>query len=346
MNLLAIIEVRHLQSDLGRWAVVTGAFVASVAIVGLIGWWGARRRERGARRLAAATGQPLHETDSSLFQDLAPALAAQLPESRKERREFQKLLHGAGFYSPNAATTFYALRFILLAAPLLVAGVFCVLLDSRYTLITLCAGGLSAAVLGMLPRLYVFFRRRRRMKAIRRGLPDTIDMLSMCVGSGLSLGNSVDYVTRQLSSYPDLATELTILKRQSEMSTLELALAELTARVQLPEIRQFASLLTRGDRLGAKLAPSLLSQADHLRTARKQAAMQQANKTPVKLVLPLMFCFAPAALILLTAPAVIELKEFLAPSHGQSVLSGDAGQLFAPSRVIDTLDQLGQGFDD
>lgn len=299
----------------------------------------ARRRARLARvddpldlELEAAASE-------GVFGGLTPALAAQIPESKKERGDFQKLLRSAGLYSPSAATSIYALRFVLLAVPVLIAAITALLADSEYTFPILIAGGIAAAICSIIPRLYVFFRRRSRVEQIRRGLPDVLDMLSMCVDGGLSMGDSLEQVADRLNGFPALRAELKIVKRQADVGSLQQALADFSARIDAPEVRQLANLLTRSDQLGTQMTGSLHSQADQIRTARKQRATMQANKTPVKLVLPVLFCFAPAAIILMTAPAVLELKEFLAPSNGSAVLGTDS---FGTQSIVDTLDELDQ----
>ena len=278
------------------------------------------------------------EQTGGLFDAIAPALAAQIPESSKERRDFRKLLRGAGMYRPDAATSIYALRFVFLFAPLVATGCLILMSEKSATVPLLVGGVLVAVGLSITPRLYVYFRRRNRVRNIRNGLPDTMDMLSMCVGGGMGLSPSLDHVARQLTAYPELAEELLILKRQSEVGSLQQALADFAARVDLPEVRQLAGLLTRGERLGTKLAGSLVEHSDHLRATRKQMATLQANKAPVKLVLPLVFCFAPAALIMMVAPALVELKEFVSPSKGASADVRKAS-LNAQS-IFTTLDSL------
>lgn len=326
-----------------EWLLPLSVFAGTL----VLGWVVARklfgRRNPVEVRLDEISPEPTDATEPQrgLLDSLAPALAAQIPESKKERRDFQRLLRGAGLYSPSAATWIYAARFVLLFVPLVAAGVVALLADGRYTVLILVVGGIVAAALSIVPRLYVFFRRRRRVARIRRGLPDAMDMLSMCTGGGMSLGASLELVSRQLTAHRELAQELRILRRQAEMGNLARALADFAARVDIVEARQLANLLVRGDRLGTGLSGSLHSQADHLRVRRKQVAVQQANKAPVKLVFPLMFCFAPAALILLTAPAALELKEFLAPSNGESVLSVD-GLGIGPNSLINVLENLDQ----
>ncbi|HPP53916.1 MAG TPA: type II secretion system F family protein, partial [Thermoguttaceae bacterium] len=203
------------------------------------------------------------------------------------------------------------------------------------------AGIILGAVLSIVPRLYVWQRRRRRLARIRRGLPDTIDMLSMCASGGLGLSESLEHVCSQLTPYPELAQELAILRRQAEVGSLKYALADFVERVDLPEARQLATLLLRGSRLGVQLAGSLNDQADHLRVARRQLATTAANKTPVKLVFPLLFCLAPSALLLLLSPAAFDLYDYIYP-RSEAAATAQPGEAFGTRAVIRTLQQLEQ----
>ncbi|MBN2577861.1 MAG: type II secretion system F family protein [Pirellulales bacterium] len=246
-----------------------------------------------------------------MFGPWTQALAAQIPESEKERQEFELLLRQAGLYGPHVSESIFALRFLLLLGPVVAAGICAIFAEESRTVPILLIGGLLAGVLAVLPRIYVFLRRRRRMRRIREALPDTLDMLSMCVSGGLELGESLDHVARRLTGYPECAQELMLLKRHAELGSLRQALLDFSKRVDLPETNQLAGLLLRGSYLGTELVGSLAQQAEHLRVVRKQSAAIQANKTPIKLIIPIIFCFAPAALILLTAPAVVQLRDFL-----------------------------------
>ena len=318
------------------------AFIVGAAALWVLMRIFARKPHPVDRRLHAASQESLDaaNTNEGVFGTLTPALAAQLPESKKEGKEFRKMLRGAGLYSPTAAKSIYALRFLLLVVPLVLAGMIAVSGDPNDAFRVMFIGVLIAVSLSILPRLYVFFRRRRRLTEIREGLPDTMDMLAMCMEGGLGVSASLLHVARQMNSYPCLAQELLILRRQADVSSLRSALADFSARVDLPEVRSFSALLTRGDQLGTKLSGTLSEQSDHLRVSRRQRATMRANKTPVKLVLPVLFCFAPAALILLVSPAVLELKEFISPSDGQGVLADNEG--LSTQSVFGTLNELNQ----
>lgn len=260
------------------------------------------------------------EPEAGIFGAWAPALAAQLPESEAEQKEFRQMLRQAGIYHPRASETIFALRFVLLVAPLVIAGILAVLLDRRYTGTVMIAGVVVAAILVVVPRLYIFFRRRRQMQRIRDGLADVIDMLGMCVSGGLPLSAGLEQVARRMTAYPECSNELLLLKRQAELGGIKRALEDFTQRVNLPEASQLAGLLLRNTNLGTELVGALRQQADHLRLARRQAAETEANKTPIKLVFPIMFCFAPAVLILLTAPAIMQLQDFLTSNPATDIL--------------------------
>jgi tight adherence protein C len=326
-----------------EWGVPMMIFVGTASLFYLFGRLILRRpsaeRIRLERIAAAATDDD--EPQEGFFGPLSKALAAQIPESGKENRDFKLLLRQAGLYGPTAGTTIYAARFVMLVVPMIIAGICAVMADTGSTFGILAAGAMASAILSVVPRLYVFFRRRIRMQRVRQGLADTIDMLSMCTSGGLGISESLQHVSGQLSAYPELAQELLILKRQAEVGSLRQALNDLTARVDLPEIRQLATLLTRGTKLGTQVSGSLNEQADHLRTARRQMATSRANKTPVKMVLPVLFCFAPAALILLTAPAVLELRDFLVPPQEQ-ISQTSSTPTFGTRAIVNALDDLDQ----
>ena len=147
------------------------------------------------------------EPEPGIFGDWAPALAAKIPESEAEQKEFRQMLRQAGIYDPRASETIFALRFVLLVAPLVVTGILAVLLDRKYTATVLVAGAIAAGILVVVPRLYIVVRRRRRhMQRIRDGLADVIDMLGMCVSGGLPLSAGLEQVARRMTTYPSART--------------------------------------------------------------------------------------------------------------------------------------------
>jgi tight adherence protein C len=292
------------------------------------------------RTQPARPQRPQREQPTGVFGPLTDALAKQIPESEKENREFGAMLRQAGLYSPTARASVYAFRFLFMTFPLLVAGILAVSSPPEQTWRIMIGGGIAAMAFSITPRMFVWLRRRSRLREINNGLADMLDMLSMCLGGGMPLSASLDHVARNLTSYPALGEELLIMKRQSEVGSLKMALSDWANRVDTPEVRQVATLLTRGDQLGTQLGGSLLDQADHFRTTRKALATMLANRTPVFLTFPLMFCFAPAVLILLMTPAFMELSEFFHPTNGDNPLLNNG--TIDTGRIVETLGSLDQ----
>jgi tight adherence protein C len=258
-----------------------------------------------------------------VFGPLTDALALQIPESEREHKEFGAMLRQAGMYSRTARASVYAYRFLLMAFPLFCAGLLAVFSPREQTWRILIGGAIIAATLSIIPRLFVWYRRRVRLIEINTGLADMLDMLSMCLSGGMSISASLDHVAKNLGGYPSLAAELHILRRQSEVGSLRIALSDWANRLDTPEVRQVATLLSRGEQLGTSMSGSLLDQADHFRTARKQLATLQANRMPVFLTFPLLFCFAPAVLIILMSPSFMQLSDFLSPENRDNPLANN-----------------------
>jgi len=269
------------------------------------------------KRTAASQSAPAREdrgTGGGVFGPLTEALAGQIPESEKEHKEFGAMLKQAGMYSRTARASVYAYRFLLMTFPLFCAGLLAVFSPPQQTWRIMIGGAIIAATLSIIPRLYIWYCRRSRLAEINGGLADMLDMLSMCLSGGMSISASLDHVSKNLGGSPALAEELQILRRQSDVGSLKNALADFANRMDTPEIRQVATLLSRGDQLGTSMSGTLLDQADHFRTARKQLATLQANRMPVFLSFPLLFCFAPAVLIILMSPSMMQLSDFLNPA--------------------------------
>src|SRR5262249_44133168 len=161
-----------------------------------------------------------------------------------------------------------------------------------------------------LPRIYIYYRGKARMAAIERGMPTAIDMLTMCLSAGLNVLNSLDRVVRELSSsFPVLAYELAIVRRQAELRSLEFALAQFAERVGLPHARNLAVILTQSENLGTDAVTTLREYADNMRINMRQRADEVANQAPFKLLFPA-FMMAIGAAILLISPVILEFAAF------------------------------------
>ena len=134
------------------WGVPMLIFVGSASLIYLFGRLVLRRPSAERIRLqkiaAAAIGND--EPEEGFFGPLSEALAAQIPESEKESRDFKLLLRQAGLYGPRAGTTIYAARFVMLVLPLAVAGIWAVIADTESTWKILAIGAMASATLSEL----------------------------------------------------------------------------------------------------------------------------------------------------------------------------------------------------
>ena len=169
-------------------------------------------------------------------------------------------------------------------------------------LLPLLAGGAGWVI----PDVALRDRATRRRRQLARALPDVMDLLSVAVEAGLGLDGAVQKVTEKFPA--PVSTEFRQYLKELRLGVgREEALRSLADRVELPELRSFAAAVIQADRLGVSLARVLRVQAEQLRFQRKQRAEEQAMKTPIKMLLPLVLFIFPTLFIVLLGPALIQI---------------------------------------
>lgn len=291
-------------------------FAVGVAIFGLVFFVVQLIRGRpdviGGRLASEADGNGTSTKKTSVVTE---ALAAQIPQLPVEAAGLETELRRAGDYRPTARKEFLAGRTVMIFATLALTAVFLAFFsdtkDLRTTLI-IVVGGLAVAGMAYgVPRLILVWQGNRRIRRIERGLPDALDMLTMCVIGGLSLRDALIRVSRELNvAHPDLAMELEIIRQQADIGSLDQAFRQFAQRIDTPEVRSMAALVTQTNRLGTNVAMALRDSADNLRLTRRQRADERANRTSIKMLFPLVFCLAPSVFIILWGPALVELRNF------------------------------------
>ncbi len=273
----------------------------------------ARRRKRAEERMRALMeGEQLDEPPPEpILGDLTPALSEQVPMTDEDRGELHRELRVAGYYRPTALMEYTALRAVFIVLPLIAAGVGALFVQTAATALYVWGGGLLAAVLGYsLPRVYLYFRGQARKHAIERGLPTAIDMLTLSLGAGLNVFNSLKKVAEEVRfAFPVLGEELEIMRRQAELKSLEFAVVQFADRVGLPQAKNLAVILSQSESLGTDAVRILREYADNMRTNMRQRADEMANKAPFKMLFPA-YLLAFGAGILLISPTVLEFAEF------------------------------------
>jgi len=287
--------------------VAVGLFAASALVI----YVAAGERTPTEIRLAELAASPGDEPELALryrVGDLISVISTPLAPLRKWLRsndeELAYRLSVAGYRRPEDVETFLSTK---LLAP--VVGVL---------LATLSGAGnvfFYALVLGaaafFAPDLLLFYAAGKRKAQLSLTLPDATDLLVICMEAGLGLDQAVLRVAEELAAVcPELSEELLIISREQRAGKPRVeAWRSMASRVDLDAIRQFVAMLVQCEKLGTPIARALAQFADGLRTKRLLAAEENAAKTTVKLVFPLVFFIFPAIFVVLLGPAAITLMQ-------------------------------------
>jgi tight adherence protein C len=227
-----------------------------------------------------------------------------MPKAAEELNATTKRLSYAGHRGPNALQTFYGIKALLtIALP------FGVLVASRWlpehTSFELMFYGLGAAALGLTLPGYVLDKMvQKQMTKLRRAFPDALDLLVVCVESGLGLAAAI----QRMVSHPELSTELALVNAEMRAGVeRSRALKNLADRTGLADIRGLVSLLVQTMRFGTGVADALRIYSEEFRDKRMQAAEEQAALVGTKLIFPLVLCLFPSFFIVAIGPAVLRL---------------------------------------
>ncbi len=156
------------------------------------------------------------------------------------------------------------------------------------------------------PNLALYQVGYNRTQQMAKDLPDALDLLTISVESGMAFDSAVSQVSRNTTG--PLAEEFFRLLQEMQigLSRTE-AIRAMGERSDIPELRNFASAMVQADRLGIPVANVLRVQAGEMRTKRSQRAEEMAQKVPVKILFPLVFCILPVLFIMILGPAAISI---------------------------------------
>lgn len=223
------------------------------------------------------------------------------------------LLMHAGYRQPAAVQAYWAAR-LLLSLGLL--GAVVVAFPFIQGISVLQGMMLVSAAVGvgwLAPAIYVDKRKQARLRSLRAAFPDALDLLVVCVESGLALPQSIDRVADEMVvSHSELAEELALVNAEirAGIPSTE-ALRHLADRTGLEDVGGLVNLLAQSIRFGTSIADTLRIYAEEFRDRRTQAAEEQAAKLGTKMIFPLIFCLWPSFFIVAIGPALIRLFDAL-----------------------------------
>jgi tight adherence protein C len=224
--------------------------------------------------------------------------------------ESNKLLLQAGFDGPAAPPVFAAIR--ILSALLIPGAMFAWGPRDSGTMFMLSAT--ISIALGLIAPSAILERLRRiRQERVRRSIPDSLDLLLVCVEAGVSLDAAILRVGREMAMlHPELSSEFLLMNRKMNAGLRrEEALQGLYQRTGVEELRALAANMIQSERWGTSIAKVLRVYSETLRRKRRQAAEKKAAVAATKMIFPLALFILPALFAVIGGPAVLAMGPIL-----------------------------------
>jgi tight adherence protein C len=269
-------------------------------------------RQATLRRLSQVVSR---SADASLLRSIAPATASRIEKlvkpfqkvvPRSDISTVQKRLAMAGYREHAYVNIFYSSKVLVPGALCLVATV-----TQAYAYSPLFVYVLAAGLGFLAPDLWLSNRISARQMKLRLGLPEALDLIVICVEAGLSMDKATTRTAEELRiSQPAIADELNLvcLEQRAGRPRAE-AWKHVGERSEVDTIRSLASILIQADKFGTGIGKTLRTYSETLRTRRRQDAEEQAAKTTVKLVFPLVLFIFPSLFVVTMGPSMIIMFE-------------------------------------
>ena len=265
----------------------------------------------GAQAVAAVQ---IRSFGPALFQ----ALSMLVPVGTREREKLTRTLRLAGFARPDALSLFLSCK---LAFSVLGAGVAALAAQAIGPVFSflpegalVVAGGVAGFVIGgIVPEYGVRSLVNRRKRRMSGALPDALDLMTMCLESGLTFERALATVADELSPIePDLAAEFRVIEAELRVgSNRRSVLQAYQERTDVDGLRDLAMSLIQGDRYGTPLTQSMKNIAEGERVQRSASIAAWATKLPVLMTLPMLLLVMPGIMLLVAGPAVLTAMEAL-----------------------------------
>ena len=246
--------------------------------------------------LGAQEIPPLYERFASVARRLTPA---------DYTRRLQRRLDIAGNPAGWLPERVLAFKGIGLTAGILV-GLYMGLQYGPVTTVFVPVAGAAAGF--YLPDIWIRNLGERRQDDMRTDLPDAIDMLTVCVEAGLGFDAALGRVAQTMDGPAAFEFARVIQEMQFGSSRVD-ALRAAADRTDIPELRTFISSIVQSTELGISIGDVLRAQSGQMRVVRRQRAEEQAQKLPVKILLPLIFCILPALFVVVLGPAILNIMD-------------------------------------
>lgn len=155
-----------------------------------------------------------------------------------------------------------------------------------------------------IPEMLIQSKITRRQKAVRKAMPDALDLLTICVEAGLGFDGAMAKVHEKWDN--ELSWAFGRVIREIQLGKLRRdALRDMADRLGIPEMTSFVAAVIQSEQLGVSMAKVLHIQADQMRIKRRQLAEEEAHKAPIKMLIPMALLIFPSICIVLMTPALL-----------------------------------------
>jgi tight adherence protein C len=271
-----------------------------------------RLNDIAARPKTAARIRLYDAKEETFWENVANFFLGDKREIAAAYSKVGRLLHQAAYRGERAIRIFWGLR-IFLALAFSFGGLFLAFLLKASTQDLLMLAGVGGVVGYMLPYLTVWRKAKARVLEMRETLPDTLDLIVVCVEAGMGVDAALNRVgNEQAAQGLAMGEELLLAAQEMQAGAVRKeALARCADRIGVEEFRGLITFLTQTEELGGSIARSLRVYATTMREKRSQAAEEAARKAVIKLIFPLVFFILPAMFILLLGPAGLSIMRTL-----------------------------------
>jgi tight adherence protein C len=291
-------------------------FVGLAALVAAVGMKLYVRPKEAMERVAGSLegGDHMPQHPSLALHDLIKRLGNFIPQSPKDVSVMQRRLIRAGIRGEGALKLLYGAKAICgVGFPLLITGM---LAGSSTDQGNKVATILAATAVGFFgPNEYIRRKASKRQKEISRGLPNALDLMVVCVESGLGLDQAILQVSKELEhAHPEISEEFGMVSLELKAGKRRVeALRNLAERTGVDDLKKLVAVLIQADRFGTGVAISLRQHSDFMRVQARQVAEEKAAKLGVKLVFPIFFCILPSLFVVTVGPVVMKIIRELVP---------------------------------
>jgi tight adherence protein C len=286
----------------------------AVAIAGMKMWVRPKEAMERVTGVELAHSESVAPHPSLAFREMLERLGTYLPSSPKDVSVMQRRLIRAGIRNANALKILYGSKLVCgVLFPVLMS---VAVANSEAEQTNKMLAIIAAAAAGFFgPNEFVKRKARKRQHEIQRGLPNGLDLMVVCVESGLGLDQAILQVSKELEhAHPEISEEFAFVnlelkagKRRPE------ALRNLAERTAVDDLKKLVAVLIQADRFGTGIAASLRGHAEFMRIQARQVAEEKAAKLGVKLVFPIFFCILPTLFVVTVGPIAVKIVRELIP---------------------------------